>query len=117
MKQSENYVIESAEKLETQISQWEGGRFERAYTYRALNRIIQGSAADQTKKSIVDIYDHFGHVRHIQFQVHDELDGSYDNMEQIQTVRAIMENAVQLVVPVVVEPEIGPSWGQCKKVE
>ena len=28
-----------------------------AFTYKALNRLIQGSAADMTKKAMVDLYE------------------------------------------------------------
>lgn len=103
------------EVLQNDLKMWTSGLFERCFTYKALNRIIQGSAADQTKKSILDIYEHFGHVKHIQIQVHDELDGSYDNEDDLRTVRDLMCNAVELKVPVVVEPEIGPSWGEVEK--
>lgn len=102
-------------KLENDIKLWESGRYERVGTYKALNRIIQGSAADQTKKSILDIYEHYGHVRFTQIQVHDELDGSYERTEDLVTVKEMMQNAITLKVPVVVEPEIGPSWGEVQK--
>jgi DNA polymerase I-like protein with 3'-5' exonuclease and polymerase domains len=45
----------------------------RAWTYKALNRLIQGSAADQTKKAMLEL-DKEGYLAHI--QVHDELDFS-----------------------------------------
>jgi DNA polymerase-1 len=105
------------EELSDTIAAWERGRFERVATYKALNRVIQGGAADQTKKSIRDIYRYFGHVRYTQIQVHDELDGSYENTEDLWTACQIMEDAIQLVVPVVVEPEVGPSWGQTTKLD
>ena len=45
----------------------------RAWTYKALNRLIQGSAADQTKKAMLELSKE-GYVAHI--QVHDEVDFS-----------------------------------------
>lgn len=99
------------EQIKLDIERWESGRYERCGTYKALNRVIQGGAADQTKKAIVDTYEYFGHVRYIQIQVHDELDGSYDSMKDLAKVKEIMENTIQLKVPVVVENEIGESWG------
>ena len=51
-----------------------GFAIKRAYTYKALNRLIQGSAADQTKKAMVDVYEELGIIPLI--QVHDELDCS-----------------------------------------
>jgi DNA polymerase I-like protein with 3'-5' exonuclease and polymerase domains len=47
-----------------------GKQIRRAFTYKALNKIIQGSAADMTKKAMVDLHKE-GIVPHI--QVHDEL--------------------------------------------
>ena len=47
-----------------------GPGIKRAYTYKALNKLIQGSAADMTKKSMLELYKE-GIVAHI--QVHDEL--------------------------------------------
>ncbi len=48
-----------------------GPGIKRAYTYKALNRLIQGSAADMTKKAMIDLHRQ-GIIPHI--QVHDELD-------------------------------------------
>jgi DNA polymerase I-like protein with 3'-5' exonuclease and polymerase domains len=47
-----------------------GPGIKRAYTYKALNKLIQGSAADMTKKSMVELYKE-GIIAHI--QIHDEL--------------------------------------------
>ncbi len=56
------------------------GRIRRAFTYKALNKLIQGSAADMTKKAMVDLYNE-GIVPHI--QIHDELDISIQSEEQL----------------------------------
>ena len=86
-----------------------GPGFKRAYTYKALNRLIQGSAADMTKKAMIDLYKE-GITPHI--QVHDELDISVsDNANKIIE---IMENAVKLEVPNKVDYEYGPNWGEIK---
>ena len=86
-----------------------GMAIKRAYTYKALNRLIQGSAADQTKKAMVDVYEELGIVPLI--QVHDELDCSVKNEKQGKKIKEIMENCVELVVPSKVDTEIGESWG------
>ena len=52
------------------------GRIKRAYTYKALNKLIQGSAADMTKKAMLDLYKE-GIVPHI--QIHDEFDISIES--------------------------------------
>ncbi len=86
-----------------------GPGIKRAYTYKALNRLIQGSAADMTKKAMIDLYKE-GITPHI--QVHDELDISVsDNANKIIE---IMENAVKLEVPNKVDYEYGPNWGEIK---
>lgn len=81
----------------------------RAYTYKALNRLIQGSAADQTKKAMVDLYE-AGILPMI--QIHDELALSVESKEQGQRIMEIMQNCVELHVPSVVDAELGPSWGE-----
>ena len=86
-----------------------GPGIKRAYTYKALNRLIQGSAADMTKKAMVDLYKE-GIIPHI--QVHDELDISVNNNED--KIKEIMESAVDLEVPNKVDYESGPNWGQIK---
>jgi len=89
-----------------------GPGIKRAYTYKALNRLIQGSAADMTKKAMIELYKE-GITPHI--QVHDELDISVsDNADKI---KEIMENAVSLEVPNKVDYESGPNWGNIKEEE
>tara|TARA_R100001460_G_scaffold8301_1_gene20642 strand:+ start:459 stop:2318 length:1860 start_codon:yes stop_codon:yes gene_type:complete len=84
------------------------GRIRRAFTYKALNKLIQGSAADMTKKAMVDLYNE-GIVPHI--QIHDELDISIQSEEQSNKIIEIMENAVNLEVPNKVDYESGLTWG------
>ena len=81
----------------------------RAFTYKALNKLIQGSAADMTKKAMVDLYKE-GIIPHI--QVHDELDISVDG--NADKIKKIMESAVELEVPNKVDYESGPNWGTIK---
>ena len=88
-----------------------GPGIKRAYTYKALNKLIQGSAADMTKKAMIDLYKE-GITPHI--QVHDELDISVDSPEHAQKIKDIMESAVNLEVPNKVDYESGPNWGQIK---
>ena len=85
-----------------------GPGIKRAYTYKALNKLIQGSAADMTKKSMLDLYKE-GIIAHI--QIHDELDLSVESPEQAKKVVEIMENAVKLDVPNKVDYESGKNWG------
>jgi len=85
-----------------------GPGIKRAYTYKALNKLIQGSAADMTKKAMLDLYKE-GIVPHI--QIHDELDISVQSKEQVNKIIDIMENAVKLKVPNKVDYESGDNWG------
>ena len=82
-----------------------------AFTYKALNRLIQGSAADMTKKAMVDLYEQ-GIIPHI--QIHDELCFSIKNDEQAEKIKSIMENTINLKVPNKVDFESGPNWGTIK---
>jgi len=90
-----------------------GNDLKRSYTYKALNRLIQGSAADMTKLAMIDLWEE-GIVPHL--QVHDEVDISIENTEQANTVTRIMENCVKLAVPLLVDVELGTSWGETKEV-
>ncbi len=84
-------------------------RLKRAYTYKALNRLIQASAADMTKQAMVNIYEQ-GRLPLV--QIHDEIAMSVKNREDAESVAKIMENAVPLEVPSKCDVEIGPSWGE-----
>jgi len=91
-----------------QAVQEHGPGIKRAYTYKALNKLIQGSAADMTKKSMLDLYKE-GIVAHI--QIHDELDISVESPKQAKKIVEIMENAVKLEIPNKVDYESGKNWG------
>ena len=90
---------------------WHQNSTRRAFTYKALNKLIQGSAADMTKKAMVELYKE-GLVAHI--QIHDELDFSVINELEAAKIKDIMENAVDLEVPNKVDYESGPNWGEIK---
>ena len=85
-----------------------GPGIRRAYTYKALNKLIQGSAADMTKKAMLELYKE-GILAHI--QIHDELDLSVESDTQAKKIIEIMENAVSLEVPNKVDYETGKTWG------
>jgi len=90
---------------------WYKNGHRRAFTYKALNKLIQGSAADMTKKAMVDLYKE-GLIGHI--QIHDELDFSIVSEKQADKIKQIMEHAVELKVPNKVDYESGPNWGEIK---
>ena len=86
-----------------------GPRIKRAMTYKGLNRLIQGSAADQTKAAMVALnkagFD-------LLLQVHDEIALSVNNEADAREAAEIMRTSVNLEVPSKVDIELGPSWGQ-----
>lgn len=88
------------------------------YTHKALNRVIQGSSADQTKLACIEL-DRAGH--YLQLQVHDETDGSFGSVEEAKRAGDIMRECIThevsgLWVPFKVDTECGPSWGEIKGV-
>jgi len=86
-----------------------GARIKRAGTYKGLNRLIQGSAADQTKAGMVAL--HKAGFR-LLLQVHDEVALSVRNIDEARAAAEIMAKAVTLEVPSRVDVETGPSWGE-----
>ena len=90
-----------------------GNNIRRAFTYKALNRLIQGSAADQTKEAMIQC--HKAGFKPL-LQIHDELCFSIDKEEDIKNVKEIMENAIEsLKVPSKVDIALGRSWGEAKE--
>jgi len=86
-----------------------GPRVKRAMTYKGLNRLIQGSAADQTKAAMLALHKAGFNML---LQVHDELALSVDNREQAEEAARLMCQAADLEVPSRVDVEVGPSWGE-----
>ena len=89
-----------------------GPGIKRAYTYKALNRLIQGSAADMTKKAMVELHKK-GIVPHI--QIHDELCISVDSEEKATMIKKTMKKAAILLIPNKVNCKKGANWGTIKE--
>jgi DNA polymerase I-like protein with 3'-5' exonuclease and polymerase domains len=79
------------------------------WTYKALNRVIQGSSADQTKEALVAL-DAAGH--YLQLQIHDEMCASVPDLYAAECIGETMGNIRKSLVPFRVDTEIGPSWGE-----
>lgn len=90
---------------------WQGRPLRRSMTHKALNALIQGGAADMTKKAMVDLYK-AGEVGHI--QVHDEICFSVKDRAHGERIKDIMESCVKIAVPIKVDLEMGPTWGDSK---
>jgi len=105
----QKYKIELGEITEDQILKNIKPNIRRAFTYKALNKLIQGSAADMTKQAMLNLYRE-GIVPHI--QIHDELDISVESPQQAKKIIEIMEEAVTLKIPNKVDYESGNNWGE-----
>jgi len=92
------------------IKKW-GQPLRRAFTYKALNKLIQGSAADQTKKAMADCY---AEGLLPMLTVHDELCFSVESNDQAQKIKHIMETGLSdvLKVPSKVDDELKDNWGE-----
>jgi DNA polymerase I-like protein with 3'-5' exonuclease and polymerase domains len=89
-------------------------QLKRAFTYKALNRLIQASAADMTKQAMVNLYNQG--VTPL-LQIHDELDCSVKDLKEAKKISGIMETALDLKVPSKCDIDLGPSWGEAKEVK
>lgn len=99
-----------ARPLEWARAYWQNSQLQRAMTHKALNALIQGSAADMMKKAMIDLW-RLGIVPHL--TVHDELDDSIDSDQRFHTIQQVMIDAIKMVVPVKVDAELVDSWGMC----
>lgn len=92
-----------------------GSKLKRAYTHKALNRRLQGGAADIMKKAMVDCYEAgiFAETGIPLLTVHDELDFEDFGAEDApcwEAMRDIMENCVKTRVPIRIDDSKGPNW-------
>ena len=99
---------EKIELIKKELKKEDQKYIKRAFTYKALNKLIQGSAADMTKTAMLNLYKE-GIIAHI--QIHDELDISIESEEKAEKIIEIMKNAVKLEVPNKVDYESGKTWG------
>ncbi len=82
------------------------------WTWKALNRYVQGSAADQTKQAMLDVWRELSVVPHL--QVYDELDVSVEDRPAAQAIADLMEVALPISVPARVDVTLGTNWGDCE---
>ena len=95
-----------------------GSKIKRAHEHKAVNRQLQGSAADQMKAGMVQAYESgvFDYTGLPTLSVHDELDFSIIDDSPLQQeayafIKHTMETAIPLRVPVIAECARGASWG------
>lgn len=77
------------------------------WLHKALNRLIQGTSADQTKAALVEL-DAQGFF--LQLQVHDEILASVANDNMGKQMGAVMRDVMPALVPFKVDVELGSSW-------
>ena len=95
---------------EEALTKWPSAKLTRGFTYKALNRLIQGSAADQNKYALLAACKAGIDVK---ISIHDEITASGDE----QTMEALvqcMEEATDLNVPTPVTAAMGETWGDTK---
>ena len=104
-----DFGVHTPESFENASAKYGRSNIKRAFTYKALNRLIQGSAADQTKQAIVSCFDE-GHVPIL--QIHDELCFNISKKEDVSKIKSVMESCVELKVPSEVDVALGQNFGQ-----
>lgn len=95
------------------------GRIKRAKTHKALNRRLQGGAADLMKKAMLQCWEDgvFNETGLPRLTVHDELDFSDPGGRDaaFREMRRVMETAIKFRIPIRADYDIGPNWGDAKK--
>jgi len=107
--ETKDWGLHMADTEENIRAKYGKDNMKRAYTYKALNRLIQGSAADQTKQAIVSCAE-AGYLPIL--QIHDELCFNIKDEQQAKEIKTIMENCMEFKVPSVVDVSIGDDFGQ-----
>jgi DNA polymerase I-like protein with 3'-5' exonuclease and polymerase domains len=108
MWEPKDFGIHTPETFENASAKYGRNNIKRAFTYKALNRLIQGSAADQTKQAIVNCAN-IGFLPLL--QIHDELCFNV-NEEDVEKIKRAMEGCVELNVPSVVDVALGSNFGE-----
>lgn len=105
--------VTAVSSYELAVEMW-GQNVERSDAHKALNAVCQGSAADQTKKAIVEL-DRIGLCP--QIQVYDELGQTIWDDRDAYRIKEVMEHAIEFEVPHLADPDVGDSWGNTKEPE
>ena len=104
-----DWGIHTPERFENASAKYGQKNIKRAYTYKSLNRLIQGSAADVTKKAMLEC----SKINHLPLlQIHDELCFSIADTKQIEQIKTVMENCVDFLIPMKVDVAIGDNFGE-----
>lgn len=104
-------IDEARRRQEDENHPWHGKRLKRSETRKAMNRLIQGSAARQVKMAMLACW-RAGYVPML--QMHDELAFSLSKEKDGRAIGTIMRNVVKISVPMRVDEEYGETWGTAK---
>jgi DNA polymerase I-like protein with 3'-5' exonuclease and polymerase domains/RecA-family ATPase len=102
---------EAEQRVRDPSHPWYGQKLYRADAHKALNTLIQGSAARLTKTWMREVW-RAGVVPML--QMHDSLDLSVPSSEQAELVARLGEEAIKLEVPMVVDVKYGRTWADAK---
>ena len=97
---------------EKALEMYPGKRIVRAATRTAMNKLVQGSAARQTKKAMLDCYRE--NLLPL-IQMHDELGFPINDPKMGERASEIMKDAFRLKVPMAVDGQYGWTWGQASE--
>jgi len=90
---------------------WARTQIRRSNLRKSLNNLVQGSAARQTKRAMLAMWQE-GIVPLV--QMHDELGISTGDKRVAERTIELMVETTPLVVPTIVDFEVGPNWGEAK---
>ena len=104
-----DWGVHTPERYDNASAKYGAKNIKRAYTYKSLNRLIQGSSADLTKKAMLNCA-RLGHLPLL--QIHDELCFSIKDTKDIEVIKSEMESCVEFLVPMKVDVAIGDNFGE-----
>ena len=106
-----DFGLHTAESFENAVAKYGRDNIKRAFTYKALNRLIQGSSADQTKQAMLACHE-AGYLPIL--QLHDELCFNVKSSSDAAKIKKTMETCIEFKLPFVVDTNLGSSWGEAK---
>jgi DNA polymerase I-like protein with 3'-5' exonuclease and polymerase domains len=105
------YREEAQKRVDDPKHPWYREILRRAFCHKGMNWLIQGSAARQTKLAMRECW----RMKILPLiQMHDELGIPIDNEKITVQIAEAMRDVVKLEVPVKVDSEFGPNWGDAK---
>jgi DNA polymerase I-like protein with 3'-5' exonuclease and polymerase domains len=85
-------------------------------THKALNAVIQGSAADVMKQKLIELHEARQYTGLLlRYTVHDEVDGDIDDQEGARRVSEVLnrQSFPKIKVPILWDVSTGVNWRDC----